>query len=138
MDCQDQRKVETSAFLKGLLALAAVLATSFVSGQQSSPLDKDRQAFGVEVNQVYLNAVVTDKAGEAVPDLKPEDFEIRENGRRQQITHFFPRESGCNVILLLEVGCLRARRLAIIKAECRRVLYRVGFEGGERRLPRSG
>lgn len=37
---------------------------------------------------VQLDLVVTDKTGKQVTDLKPEDFEIFEDGRAQPITHF--------------------------------------------------
>jgi hypothetical protein len=35
-----------------------------------------------------LDAVVTDKSGRHVPDLQPEDFDIRVDGKPQQITNF--------------------------------------------------
>ncbi len=40
------------------------------------------------VTLVQVDAVVTDKKGRYVRDLKPEDFEIYEDGRKQQITNF--------------------------------------------------
>ena len=41
----------------------------------------------VSVEVIQVDAVVTDKAGRHVPDLGPADFEILEDGRRQDITH---------------------------------------------------
>ncbi|MEW6126551.1 MAG: VWA domain-containing protein [Acidobacteriota bacterium] len=40
------------------------------------------------VTLVQVDAVVTDKNGKYINDLKPEDFEIYEDGRKQQITNF--------------------------------------------------
>ena len=37
---------------------------------------------------VLLRASVTDKKGNIVTDLKPEDFEVYENGKKQDITNF--------------------------------------------------
>ncbi len=44
--------------------------------------------FRVGVDLVQVDVVVTDGKGSVVPGLKAEDFEIRENGRVQTITHF--------------------------------------------------
>lgn len=43
----------------------------------------------ITANLVQLDVTVTDKDGRQVTDLKPEDFEIREEGRAQQITNFY-------------------------------------------------
>src|SRR6266404_2002484 len=42
----------------------------------------------ISVTLVQVDVAVTDKKGRPVPDLRPEDFEIFEDGRRQQITNF--------------------------------------------------
>jgi len=42
----------------------------------------------ITTNLVQVDAVVTDKNGKIVTDLKPEDVEILEDGRKQKITHF--------------------------------------------------
>jgi VWFA-related protein len=41
----------------------------------------------ISTSLVQLDAVVTDRDGRTVADLKPEDFEIVEGGRRRQVTH---------------------------------------------------
>jgi VWFA-related protein len=41
---------------------------------------------GAELVSIY--ATVTDRAGRLVTDLKKSDFEVRDNGRRQTLTHF--------------------------------------------------
>src|SRR5687767_4130458 len=44
--------------------------------------------FQVEVNFVDIDAVVTDERGNFVGDLTKEDFELLEDGRRQEISTF--------------------------------------------------
>jgi VWFA-related protein len=42
----------------------------------------------VTTNLVQVDAIVTDKRGRPVTDLRPEDFELSENGHTRQITNF--------------------------------------------------
>jgi VWFA-related protein len=42
----------------------------------------------VKAELVEIDAVVTDRKGEPVRGLRPEDFEVREDGKRQRITYF--------------------------------------------------
>src|SRR2546421_5447708 len=42
----------------------------------------------ITTNLVQVDAVVTDRNGKLVTDLKPEEVEIFEDGRKQKITHF--------------------------------------------------
>src|SRR5262245_27001540 len=42
----------------------------------------------VAVTTVQVDAVVTDRDGRQVTDLKPEDFEIEQDGRKQTISTF--------------------------------------------------
>lgn len=42
----------------------------------------------VTTNLVQVDVVVTDKDGRPVKDLRPEDFEVVESGKKQNITHF--------------------------------------------------
>ena len=51
---------------------------------------------------VQIDAVITDKDGEGVVDLRPEDFEVFEDGRKQTVSHVHyvaagPGKSGSNV-----------------------------------------
>ena len=61
--------------------------------QSDAPQDPDQPPSGqpifrAGVNFVRVDAIVTDRAGKPVGDLKPEDFEVTEGGRRQQIETF--------------------------------------------------
>ena len=42
----------------------------------------------ITTNLVQVDAVITDNHGKVVTDLKPEEVEIMEDGRKQKITHF--------------------------------------------------
>src|SRR5579864_7633049 len=44
--------------------------------------------FRAGINFVRVDVIVSDKAGNPVGDLKPEDFEISEQGRSQKIETF--------------------------------------------------
>src|SRR6266702_7219319 len=57
---------------------------------QTSPPQKpeDVDVVRITTNLVQVDAVVTDKNGKVVTDLKPEEVQIFEDGRQQKITHF--------------------------------------------------
>ena len=42
----------------------------------------------VSTHLVLLDAVVTDKQGKPIPGLRPEDFEVEENGKAQKLSTF--------------------------------------------------
>jgi VWFA-related protein len=82
-----------------VITLVAQLATGAIAQQSQPsptppPLEQQKQqAEGEDVvhittNLVQVDAVVTDKDGKVVTDLKPEEVEIFEDGRKQKITHF--------------------------------------------------
>ncbi|MFL6228302.1 MAG: VWA domain-containing protein [Pyrinomonadaceae bacterium] len=56
--------------------------------QPPQPSPEDDEVVRVNINLVQLDAVVTDRDGRQVTNLRPEDFEIFEDGSPQQITHF--------------------------------------------------
>ena len=53
-----------------------------------TPTDQPPVTFRVEVNYVEVDAVVTDAEGVPVRDLTKDDFELLEDGRRQDVTSF--------------------------------------------------
>jgi VWFA-related protein len=57
------------------------------SKQQNPPRDDDQDVVRINTNLVQVDVVVT-KDGKQVTDLKPEDFELFEDGRPQKITNF--------------------------------------------------
>jgi len=68
-----------------------VLATDSAGAQsEETTLTRDLESavFNVEVDIVPLQVSVTDGRGVYVPDMKMEDFEVYENGERQEILYF--------------------------------------------------
>ena len=89
--------------------LAAVLSLPAIAGAQSpipvpppppdplqepapkpedAPLEAPPETVKLGVELVQVDVVVTDKRGDRVTDLRPEEFEIYENGVLQEITNF--------------------------------------------------
>lgn len=68
-----------------LLSLCVFLAAPLVAAQ-TRPAD-DQDVVKITTNLVQIDAVVI-KDGKPVPNLKAEDFELYEDGRRQDITSF--------------------------------------------------
>ncbi len=56
--------------------------------KQSAPQKDKDEVVRISVTLVQIDAVVTDGKGRQVTDLKAEDFEVYEDGRRQHITNF--------------------------------------------------
>ena len=69
--------------------LGFVLTISFLApiGAQQQQRKRD-DIVSTDTNLVQIDVVVTDKAGKQVIDLKPEDFEVSEDGKKRQLTHF--------------------------------------------------
>jgi VWFA-related protein len=67
----------------GLMVLGTAPLTPQQIGEQSAG-----PVIRVTVDLVQVDAVVTDSQGRHVTGLKPEDFEILEDGKPQKITHF--------------------------------------------------
>ncbi len=65
--------------------IVAILAFGPTFAQQPGRQDEPVR---VTTNLVQVDVVVSDKSGKQVTDLKAEDFEVLENGKKQQITNF--------------------------------------------------
>ena len=70
-----------------------LLLCAAASGQQPQPQPSPTPSASDDVvrittNLVQVDALVLDKKGRQVIDLRPEDFEVFEDGRRQKITNF--------------------------------------------------
>lgn len=81
-----------SCFLPVLAAQQSKPADQSTS-QKDAPKDQARPAkeedvVRISVTLVQVDAVVTDKQGKPVTDLKSSDFEIYEDGRKQHLTNF--------------------------------------------------
>src|SRR6185436_8635648 len=56
--------------------------------QQSTQKPDEEDVVRITTNLVQVDAVVTDNHGKLVTDLKPEEVQIFEDGRKQKITNF--------------------------------------------------
>ena len=59
-----------------------------VTQQPTRQRAEDIDVVRITTNLVQVDATITDKSGKPVTDLKPEEVEIFEDGRKQKITHF--------------------------------------------------
>ena len=63
--------------------------TAFSQTATPTPAQSDdKDVVKISTNLIQVDVTVTDKKGNPVTDLKPEDFEILENGEKQDITNF--------------------------------------------------
>src|ERR1035438_1923614 len=68
-------------------ATSLLLATMAAALAQPQPPTPDT-VVRINVNLVEIDAVATDSHGNSIPDLKPSDFEILQDGKPQTITNF--------------------------------------------------
>ena len=79
-----------------ILSLLFIAVFSFSAlGQTAQPVptpppivEDTGDVVKITTNLIQIDVVVTDKKGNQVTDLKPEDFEIYENGKKQDISNF--------------------------------------------------
>ncbi|HKP86103.1 MAG TPA: hypothetical protein VJZ26_08405, partial [Blastocatellia bacterium] len=64
------------------------LAAYAVGGQDQTKKSEQDDTVRLKSDLVQVRAVITDKQGQLVSDLKREDFEILENNRPQEISFF--------------------------------------------------
>ena len=83
-------------------ALCVLVAVAPIVGQQPSP------SFRSSVNLVLVDVVVRDRSGAIVKGLTADDFELLEDGARQQILTFAYEEIGKDAPALERVSALAA------------------------------
>jgi VWFA-related protein len=70
------------------MLLALGLSFSLLTPVVAQEPAKQGEVVRVTTNLVQIDVVVTDKDGRTVTDLSPDDFEVSEDGKKQQITNF--------------------------------------------------
>jgi VWFA-related protein len=97
----------------GLLSSADVIRGGpfAVSAQET----RETPRFRIGVDAVRIDAVVTDREGRIVADLTADDFEVRQDGRRQTVTfaQFVPVLTGATQALTVPRTGSRAEVLAV-------------------------
>ena len=72
-----------------LALLVTIFSALIIFSQTPSPTPPaDDDVVKISTNLIQLDVTVTDSKGNVVKDLKPEDFEVYENGEKQKITNF--------------------------------------------------
>ena len=81
------------------------------------PVVAQEEVVRVETSLVNLNVVVTDRQGRRVSGLTREDFEVYEDGSRQEITHFTSDERALRLVLVFDVSLSMEAVLPTVKQE---------------------
>lgn len=77
------KRFSSTVFLLFLFSISA-----FAQKPTATPPVEDDNVVRISTTLIQIDVVVTDKKGNQVTDLKPEDIEIYENGKMQDITNF--------------------------------------------------
>jgi VWFA-related protein len=74
------------------LSLLFLLVSAFTIFAQrpdaTPPVEEKDDSIKISTTLIQVDVTVTDKKGDLVTDLKPEDFEVYENGKKQEVTNF--------------------------------------------------
>ena len=70
------------------MLLALVLLAPAAAQRTAPPPEDDDEVVRITTELVQVDAVVTDEDGRHVTDLRPEDFEVTEDARPQEVTNF--------------------------------------------------
>ena len=72
-----------------LILLVFVYPLKSIGAQQSPAKQTDQdEVIRIKTDLVQVRAVVTDKRGQVVDNLKQDDFEVLENGQLQRLSFF--------------------------------------------------
>src|SRR5437870_11836724 len=82
-----QRKI-LYFFLLGLVIIANSYGWQSKPSEKQKPPQQDDYVVKLGTTLVQIDAVVTDKNGKHVTDLRPDEFEILQDGKPQKITNF--------------------------------------------------
>src|SRR2546423_8393988 len=95
-----RRSMTGGIFITGTLALAIVVSSTGLDAQDSQPV----AAFKSSVDLVRVTAVVRDRKGRFVQDLKRRDFEVVDDGRSRAISDLQSDTAGVSVAVLFDVS----------------------------------
>src|SRR5215471_12245962 len=79
-------KRKVCVFVTAILLMVSVLSGAGVS--QERKRDGSDNVVRISAQLVQIDVIVSDKAGKAVAGLKREDFELYDNNKVQDISHF--------------------------------------------------
>jgi VWFA-related protein len=93
------------------------------SAESASP---DEETVVLKAALVNLNVSVTNRSGQALANLKKEDFELAENGEQQRIEFFQSQSAPFNLVLVLDLSGSIKDKLDIIKSAALRFVDVLG------------
>ena len=104
-----------SLILFALISLSAAIILAQVPTQVSP--DNGQFTIALDVSLVVFNVSVTDNSGRHVPGLKPADFQVVEDGRRQSIKLFRAEDVPATIGLIIDnSGSMRNKRADVTRA----------------------
>jgi VWFA-related protein len=95
-----------------------------VPAAEASALSAD--AVRINTQLINLNTKVLDAAGRPVLDLKREDFEIYEDGTKQEVSHFAPVTAPINMVLLLDLSGSTEKKQKVIRQAAQKFVDSLG------------
>ncbi len=94
---------------------SAIVLWAIPLQQQTKKLPEDSQTIRVNVEMVSLPVVVTNQDGRRITDLKREEFEVYEDGVKQEISGFGATDEPLEIALLLDTSGSTEFQLAKIQ-----------------------
>ena len=88
--------------------------------------DHDEESVVLKAALVNLNVSVTNRSGQALANLKKEDFELAENGQQQQIEFFQAQSAPFNMVLVLDLSGSIKDKLDVVKSAALRFVDVLG------------
>ena len=98
-----------------LLVCLFLGSSPLLCAQENERPVEEEETIRVETNLVSIPVSVRDRKGRFVTNLRQEDFQIFENGVRQEIRHFAPIEQPFSVVLLIDTSGSTKLRLKEIQ-----------------------
>jgi len=89
------------------LAITCIIAAGFPANAQD--------VIRIQTELVNLNVVVKDREGRRITGLRKEDFEVFEDGSRQEITNFRAEEAPLRLVLVFDVSLSMDAALPTVK-----------------------
>jgi Ca-activated chloride channel homolog len=99
-----------------LASVGVIVCGAVVAGQQEKPQQPSGPAFRAAIDIVSLAVTVTDGANRYVTDLEEPDFQIFEDGIRQESTFFTRRQQPIALSLLLDSSASMEDKLPTLQA----------------------
>jgi Ca-activated chloride channel family protein len=85
-----------------------------IKAQKEKPAD-DQEAVKLNATLIQIPAVVLDRAGRFIADLGQTDFQVFEDGKRQEVSFFSAIKQPFNAVLVLDTSNSAEDRLRAIQ-----------------------